>query len=182
MSTIARLIVNSGGQGAWLLPDGVYRIGRQSDCELQFDDVKISRVHASLIIDDGTAKIVDHRSLNGTYVDGLAIDEASLEDGSLLQFGQVCCIYEWIGHDEVAEDESTHSGGEGPVLLESQITTAEARVLILLLDGLSEKEIAKRIVLSPHTVHNHVKRIYSAYGVHSRAELLVKAFNRNRNT
>lgn len=180
MSTIARLVVNAGGQGAWLLPGGVYRIGRNANCELHFDDGQISRFHATLIVADGAAKLVDHHSRNGTFVNGRTIDEAELEHGSLVQFGQVCCLYERLGHEDA--DESTHSGGPNPNVLESKLSSAEARIFVLLLEGLSEKEIAVRIPLSVHTVHNHVKRIYSAYGVHSRAELLAKALTQRPGT
>ena len=44
--------------------------------------------------------------------------------------------------------------------------------LDLLLDGKSEKEVAARLDISPHTVHNHVKEIYKRMNVNSRPELL----------
>ena len=74
----------------------------------------------------------------------------------------------------------TGSGGANPNVLQSRLSAAEARIFVLLLGGLSEKEIAARQKISRHTVHNHVKRIYSAYGVHSRAELLSKALSERR--
>lgn len=45
-------------------------------------------------------------------------------------------------------------------------------VLKLLLDGLSEKEAARKTGLAPSTVHQYVKIIYKRMNVHSRAELL----------
>ncbi|MGF1634462.1 MAG: response regulator transcription factor [Phycisphaerae bacterium] len=44
-----------------------------------------------------------------------------------------------------------------------------------LLEGLSEKEIAYRLELSQHTVHNYVKALHQRYEVSSRGELLAKA-------
>jgi len=44
--------------------------------------------------------------------------------------------------------------------------------LSALLRGLSEKEAAKEMGLSAHTVHSYVKQLYAAYGVRSRAELM----------
>ena len=38
-----------------------------------------------------------------------------------------------------------------------------------------EKRIASRLQISRCTVHNHIGAIYQAFGVHSRAELLVCA-------
>jgi len=45
------------------------------------------------------------------------------------------------------------------------------QVLLLLLDGLAEKQVAARLGVSEQTVHWHLKRIYTQLGVHSRAEL-----------
>lgn len=46
------------------------------------------------------------------------------------------------------------------------------QVLDALLEGKSEKEVAKLLKLSVHTVHVHVKAIYKQFGVTTRAELL----------
>ncbi|MEJ0000519.1 MAG: LuxR C-terminal-related transcriptional regulator [Verrucomicrobiota bacterium] len=43
--------------------------------------------------------------------------------------------------------------------------------LLCLAGGLGRAEIARRLRLSPHTIHGYLKDIYRHYGVHSRAEL-----------
>lgn len=48
-------------------------------------------------------------------------------------------------------------------------------VLWLLCLGKSEKEVALELELSQHTVHNHVRRLYHAFQVVSRGELLSKS-------
>jgi len=48
------------------------------------------------------------------------------------------------------------------------------RTLELLLEGLSEWQIVAKLQLSPHTVHDHVKHLYSRFQVNSRAQLLVR--------
>lgn len=53
-----------------------------------------------------------------------------------------------------------------------QLTRRMRQVLSQLMDGDSEKEIALRLTLSRHTVHQHIKSIYRRYGVNSRGELL----------
>lgn len=47
-------------------------------------------------------------------------------------------------------------------------------VMQQLLRGASEKEIANRLTLSPHTIHDHVKALYKRFGAASRAELLAR--------
>ena len=47
-------------------------------------------------------------------------------------------------------------------------------VLRGLLRGLSEKEVAAELRLSPHTTHDYVKMLYRKLGVRSRGELLAQ--------
>jgi HD-GYP domain-containing protein (c-di-GMP phosphodiesterase class II) len=54
---------------------------------------------------------------------------------------------------------------EGP----AGLTPREVEVLRLLARGLSNKEIARRLVISPKTVGNHVEHIYGKIGASSRA-------------
>jgi DNA-binding CsgD family transcriptional regulator len=55
-----------------------------------------------------------------------------------------------------------------------KITPRQREVLELLLHGHGEKEIAARLFLSKHTIHNHVKAVYRAFGVSSRFELFAR--------
>jgi DNA-binding NarL/FixJ family response regulator len=59
-----------------------------------------------------------------------------------------------------------------PDLLAS-ISTAQQRVLELLLAGLTEPQIAERIGRSRHTVHDHTKAIYAALKVSNRVQLVL---------
>lgn len=52
----------------------------------------------------------------------------------------------------------------------------EEEVLMLLRDGLSEKEVASRLELSRHTVHTYVRQLFKRFSVSSRTELLATAF------
>lgn len=58
----------------------------------------------------------------------------------------------------------------------------ERETLDLLLTGVSERAIAESLGLSPHTVHEYVKRIYRRTGVASRAELMARALEHARRT
>jgi len=51
------------------------------------------------------------------------------------------------------------------------ITPAERSVLLALLGGETEKEIAESLGKSPNTIHIHVKSIYRKYGVRNRPAL-----------
>lgn len=53
-----------------------------------------------------------------------------------------------------------------------EVTDRQAEVLALLLEGLSEEDIGRRLYRSKHTVHDHAKRIYAGLGVNTRPELM----------
>jgi two-component system nitrate/nitrite response regulator NarL len=57
-----------------------------------------------------------------------------------------------------------------------ELTRRELEVLGLLADGLGQREIAHRLVISPKTVGTHVERILSKLGVHTRAHAVAMAF------
>ena len=62
---------------------------------------------------------------------------------------------------EVRTDSISATGGAAPArAAEPVLSPAQQRVLDLLTDGLAEKEIAVRLSLSPHTVHNDQRLIY----------------------
>jgi Protein of unknown function (DUF3662)/FHA domain len=52
-------------------------IGRQSDCDIVVNDTNVSRHHAEIRVEDGTAVLVDLGSLNGTRVNGKGVPPKS---------------------------------------------------------------------------------------------------------
>jgi len=57
--------------------------------------------------------------------------------------------------------------------LMARLSRSQAPIVPLLAQGLNQRQIGERIGRSLHTVHDHVKGIYSALGVKSRHELNV---------
>ena len=55
------------------------------------------------------------------------------------------------------------------------LTTREAQVLELLVEGLSQEEIAVRLVISPKTVGTHIQHVLPKLGVHSRTQAVAFA-------
>jgi LuxR family transcriptional regulator, maltose regulon positive regulatory protein len=63
-------------------------------------------------------------------------------------------------------------GTAGPDRL---LTERQVEVLRLVAEGLSDQQIADRLVLSPHTVHRHVANIYTRLGCSSRPAAVAEA-------
>jgi DNA-binding NarL/FixJ family response regulator len=59
-----------------------------------------------------------------------------------------------------------------------KLTEREQEVLTLLADGLSNAAIGQRLVVSVHTVRNHVANLANKLGAHSRLEVLSIAMRR----
>ena len=55
------------------------------------------------------------------------------------------------------------------------LTPSELRIVGFVAKGLNNKDIAQRLVVSPHTVVAHLKHIYTKLDIHSRVELTVLA-------
>lgn len=61
---------------------------------------------------------------------------------------------------------------------EQELTSREVEVLTLVASGLSNREIAERLVLSPHTVHRHVANVRTKLGLPTRAAAVAAAARR----
>ena len=58
----------------------------------------------------------------------------------------------------------------------SQLTEREREVLVLVAEGLSNEELARRLFLSPLTTKTHVSRILTKLAARDRAQLVVIAY------
>jgi predicted ATPase/DNA-binding CsgD family transcriptional regulator len=56
-----------------------------------------------------------------------------------------------------------------PIIHPAGLTPREVEVLYLLAGGLTDVQIAEKLILSPRTVHAHISSIYSKLGVNSRS-------------
>ena len=62
-----------------------------------------------------------------------------------------------------------------PDLVFPELTEREREILDLIARGENNAEIAQRLVLSPHTVRNHISNIFSKLQVADRAEAIIRA-------
>src|SRR5512135_2101923 len=79
---------------------------------------------------------------------------------------------------------STSDGSDasnpGPVDFDGLgLTAREREVITLLIQGLTQKEIARTLVISSNTVGTHIQRILLKLGVHTRAQAVAKVARAN---
>lgn len=82
-------------------PDGrivalgsVTKLGRGDDCDIVLSDSKASRLHATIVFEDGAATIEDAGSANGTLLNGKKLKgTAFLAPGDRIQLGDTMLTY-----------------------------------------------------------------------------------------
>jgi predicted RNA-binding Zn-ribbon protein involved in translation (DUF1610 family) len=70
------------------LQEGWTRIGRSLAAHVRFDDPTVSRRHALIHREAGSARILDDRSLNGVFLNGERVEWHELEDGDEILIGR----------------------------------------------------------------------------------------------
>jgi len=69
------------------------RIGRDSRCEIHFDDTETSRKHAEIELVGDSYVLTDLKSSNGTIVNGHTIETKILLDGDRVQIGKQILVF-----------------------------------------------------------------------------------------
>jgi pSer/pThr/pTyr-binding forkhead associated (FHA) protein len=93
---MTKLIIQSGGNSIpkeikW----GITHIGRGLENDLNIEDPSVSHRHCEIEIGIDFVLLRDCGSTNGTFVGGLPIQQARLETGQKLRFGQVEAVIEY---------------------------------------------------------------------------------------
>ncbi|HRB99234.1 MAG TPA: FHA domain-containing protein [Dermatophilaceae bacterium] len=92
--TALLVVVRGANVGArFLLDDAQVSAGRHPDSDIFLDDVTVSRRHAVFVREDGSYRVRDVGSLNGTYVNRSLVDEAVLRAGDEVQIGKFRLTY-----------------------------------------------------------------------------------------
>jgi hypothetical protein len=75
------------------LQEKTTHIGRGLTADIRIDDHRVSRLHASISQYPGGARVLDGRSLNGTFVNGQQVVWAELRHGDVIVLGPVTMRY-----------------------------------------------------------------------------------------
>ena len=85
------LLISPRGPGAgsrFLLDQDVTVAGRHPEADIFLDDVTVSRRHVQFLRTNNSFQLEDMGSMNGTYVDGVRVDNILLTDGAEILIGK----------------------------------------------------------------------------------------------
>ncbi|CAL9347019.1 hypothetical protein SUDANB19_00395 [Streptomyces sp. enrichment culture] len=112
---------------------------------------------------------------------GLLARDAGAGQQSTTRLRQALCLYEKAGASLLArkvrsrlKEQPARAGGnppQAPVPGWESLTESERRVGMLVAQGLTNREVAKRLFLSPHTVDSHLRQCFAKFAVNNRVEL-----------
>ena len=91
----ALLVVQRGpGAGSrYLLDTDLSTVGRHPESDIFLDDITVSRRHVEFRRQDGSFRVHDVGSLNGTYLNGDRVDDAELQNGDEVRIGKFRLIF-----------------------------------------------------------------------------------------
>jgi len=91
----ALLLVKRGPNAGstFLLDADASSLGRDTSSDVFLDDITVSRKHARIERRDGGFFVKDVGSLNGTYVNGEAVEETKLARGDEVQIGRFKLVF-----------------------------------------------------------------------------------------
>lgn len=92
---------------SFALAEGTTVIGRAPECEVCLLDNGLSRRHSAIETSGGKSYLVDLRSKNGSFVNGVRVDREALQPGDVIRLGEVLFTL---------ADEASSAGG--PTLIE----------------------------------------------------------------
>ncbi|MDP9133774.1 MAG: FHA domain-containing protein [Actinomycetota bacterium] len=92
------LAIEDGGEVVVIsVGEGALRIGRGIGADVVLEDRSVSRRHAVITCRDGEVVLLDDRSLNGVWVNGERVGQATLRDGDAIAVGDVQMRFLAIG-------------------------------------------------------------------------------------
>jgi pSer/pThr/pTyr-binding forkhead associated (FHA) protein len=161
------------------LKSGVLVLGRSSKCDLVVKDPTVSRRHVEFVVTTEQVTARDIGSRNGLFVNDSRFERGPIELGDRILIGDITFRLIALQAEEPGAESETENAHKArspkhdaaPL---ASLSEAQRRVLALVLEGLAEKQIARRLHSSPRTIHNHIQAIYRNFKVHSRSELLAR--------
>ena len=74
----------------------VTHLGRGFSADLRLEDQSVSRRHAVLVDNGDGVRLLDDRSANGTFVNGVRVTDCELHDRDVIHLGRVALVFRMV--------------------------------------------------------------------------------------
>ena len=136
MQVVLVMFRADGERRSFSLPRTVTVIGRREDCDLRIPLGDVSRKHCRFIADNDVLKIEDLGSSNGTFHNGVRIQEAVINAGDGVQVGPVMFV---VQIDGIPADEEIQPPAAGAPAASDDTHTPPADIEVDQLEEVSEE-------------------------------------------
>jgi predicted component of type VI protein secretion system len=89
MQVVLVMFTSEGQRRSFSLPKSTTIIGRREDCDVRIPLGEVSRKHCRLTADGDELRVEDMGSSNGTFLNGVRVQEAAIQPGDSLQIGPI---------------------------------------------------------------------------------------------
>lgn len=103
------------------------RIGRSPDNDLVVDNLAVSNDHARVYFDSGRLVVEDRGSLNGTFVNDLRVERATLHDGDSIWIGKHHIKVDATADAAIPYDYGRRNKAAAPMINETMVLDTKVR-------------------------------------------------------
>jgi ABC transport system ATP-binding/permease protein len=164
------------GSGTPEKPPGSATIGRANDNDIVIQDVLASRHHAFLVQSPLGTEIRDAHSVNGTFVNGVRVGSAVLNEGDVITIGNVDLVFtdgNLIRRTEAAtrtgglEVNGVHFSIDGKQLLDNISLTARPGTLTAIIGGSGAGKTTLSRLIAGYTRPSSGSVTFEGHNIHA---------------
>ncbi len=157
-------------------PAGSVTIGRANDNDIVIQDVLASRHHAFLVQSPLGTEIRDARSVNGTFVNGVRVGSAVLNEGDVITIGNIDLVFSngnLIRRTEAAtrtgglEVNAVHFKIDGKELLDNISLTARPGTLTAIIGGSGAGKTTLSRLIAGYTRPSQGSVTFEGHDIHA---------------
>ncbi|BBZ10278.1 ABC transporter ATP-binding/permease protein [Mycobacterium branderi] len=156
-------------------PSGSLTIGRATDNDIVIQDVLASRHHAFLVPSPLGTEIRDARSINGTFVNGVRVGSAVLNEGDVVTIGNVDLVFTdgtLVRQTEAAtrtgglEVNGVHFKVDGKQLIDNISLTARPGTLTAIIGGSGAGKTTLSRLIAGYTRPSQGTILFEGHDIH----------------
>ncbi|MDA3958407.1 GGDEF domain-containing protein [Oceanispirochaeta sp.] len=131
--------------------DRIFRIGRDSSCEIVLDERTVSRIHAEIRREGDKIRIVDMGSTNGIQINYRVMKDHVLQDEDRITIGPFILVYRVLDQDRSVPVRSEENLLSETLVMESKIAT--------ILQSITEQEVRNQLFELKHIINQTKEKL-----------------------